>query len=263
MTVIGLGKRHGADAIHRYGAPGLRRLLAPAAQAIAAARPILAGVGIVENGQGGVAEIAVLPPAAFGGAEETRLLADARRLLPGLPFDDLDVLVIDQIGKNFSGAGMDTTVIGRILVPGQEENPRPRITAIVALDVSPESHGNAAGLGMADVTTRRLVGKMDFHAFYLNGITSGTFGLRRSSIPFVMQDDYTAIALALHAAASAHPDQARLVRIPNTLDVGALLIAESLCAEAVAAGCTLGPSVGPLTFDPAGQITPVPAALTH
>ncbi|HET7079620.1 MAG TPA: DUF2088 domain-containing protein, partial [Chloroflexia bacterium] len=91
----------------------------------------------------------------------------------------------------------------------------------------------------------------------------GTFGLRRSSIPFVMQDDYTAIALALHAAASAHPDQARLVRIPNTLDVGALLIAESLCAEAVAAGCTLGPSVGPLTFDPAGQITPFPAARTH
>ncbi len=263
MTVIGLGKRHGADAIHRYGAPGLRRLLAPAAQAIAAARPILAGVGIVENGLGGVAEIAVLPPAAFGGAEETRLLADARRLLPGLPFDDLDVLVVDQIGKNFSGAGMDTTVIGRILVPGQEENPRPRITAIVALDVSPESHGNAAGLGMADVTTRRLVAKMDFHAFYLNGITSGTFGLRRSSIPFVMQDDYTAIALALHAAASAHPDHPRLVRIPNTLDVGALLIAESLCVEAAAAGCTLGPRLGPLTFDPTGQITPFPAARSH
>lgn len=259
MLVIGLGKRHGADAMHAYGAPGLRTLLAPAAQVIRQARPVLAGVGIVENGQGGVARIAVLPPAQFGGAAEATILAEARQLLPGLPFDQLDVLVVDQIGKNYSGAGMDTTVIGRVMVPGQAENPRPQITAIVALDVSPESHGNAAGLGMADVTTRRLVAQIDFRPFYLNGITSGTFGLRRSSIPFVMQDDYTAVALALHAAASSHPAAPRLVRICNTLEVGTIMIAAALRDEAAAAGLRIGPALGPLRFGPDGCIAPWPA----
>ncbi|HUS16045.1 MAG TPA: DUF2088 domain-containing protein, partial [Chloroflexia bacterium] len=174
-------------------------------------------------------------------------------------FDQLDVLIVDQIGKNYSGAGMDTTVIGRVMVPGQEENARPQITAIVALDVSPESHGNAAGLGMADVTTRRVVSQIDFRPYYLNAITSGTFGLRRAGIPFVMQDDYTAVALALHATASSHPTAPRLVRICNTLEVETILIAEALCAEATAAGLTVERAVGPLAFGPGGRIMPWPA----
>src|SRR6185295_8138580 len=91
MTAIGLGKRHGADAMHAYGAPGLRRLIAPAAQMIVARTPILAGVGIIENGRHRTAQIAVLAPQGFGGPEEERLLETARRLLPGLPFDQLDV----------------------------------------------------------------------------------------------------------------------------------------------------------------------------
>ena len=126
MTVIGLGKQVGAEAMHRYGAPGLRTLIPPAAQIIVGTRPILAGVGLVENGRGGVAAIAVVPPAEFGGPAEQALLEQARQLLPGLPFDQLDVLVVDEIGKNYSGTGMDTTVIGRVMVPGQAENPRPR-----------------------------------------------------------------------------------------------------------------------------------------
>jgi hypothetical protein len=259
MTVIGLGKQVGAEAMHRYGAPGLRTFIPPAAQIIVAQRPVLGGVALVENGHGGVAEIAVLAPAEFGGPAEQRLLETARRLLPGLPFDQLDVLVVDEIGKNYSGTGMDTTVIGRVLVPDQEENPRPRITAIVALGMSAESRGNAGGLGMADVTTRRLVEQINFYSFYLNGITSGTFGLRRSHIPFVMQDDYTAVALALHATAASHPTAPRLARIRNTLDVETLLIAESLVAEAQAAGGDVGPPLGPLAFGPDGRIAAWPA----
>ncbi len=221
-------------------------------------KPILAGVGIVESNTGGVARIGVLAPDQFGGEAEQALLEQARILLPRLPFDQLDVLVVDQIGKNYSGAGMDTTVIGRVMVPGQEENPTPQITAIAVLDVSPESHGNAAGLGMADVTTRRLVEQIDFHAFYLNGITSGTFGLRRSSIPFVMQDDYTAVSLALHAAAASHPDRPRLVRIHNTLEVGTLLISGALVAEAQERGLQVLREVGPLSFGHDGSIDPWP-----
>jgi antitoxin (DNA-binding transcriptional repressor) of toxin-antitoxin stability system len=258
MTVIGLGKRHGADAMHLYGAPGLRTLLPPAARFIVGRKPILAGVGIVESNTGGVARIGVLSPDQFGGEAEQALLEQARMLLPRLPFDQLDVLVVDQIGKNYSGAGMDTTVIGRVMVPGQEENPTPQITAIAVLDVSPESHGNAAGIGMADVTTRRLVEKIDFHAFYLNGITSGTFGLRRSSIPFVMQDDYTTVSLALHAAAASHPDRPRLVRIHNTLEVGTLLISGALVAEAQERGVQVLREVGPLSFADDGSIAPWP-----
>lgn len=223
--------------------------------------PILAGVGLVENGRGGVAAIAVVPPAEFGGPAEQALLEQARQLLPGLPFDQLDVLVVDEIGKNYSGTGMDTTVIGRVMVPGQAENPRPQITTVVALDLSAESRGNAGGLGLADVTTRRLVAKIDFHSFYLNGITSGTFGLRRSSIPFVMPDDYTAIALALHASTSSHPTTPRLVRIPNTLHTEWLLISDALRAEARAAGHAVGPDLGPLTFTPDGRLAPWPETL--
>ncbi len=259
MTVIGLGKQVGAEAMHRYGAPGLRTFLAPAAQIIARARPILAGVGLIENGRGDVAEIAVLPPGAFGGPAEEALLEQARQLLPGLPFDQLDVLVVDEIGKNYSGAGLDTTVIGRVMVPEQAENPRPLITAIVALGLSAESHGNAAGLGLADVTTRRLVEGIDFPAFYVNSITAGTFGLRRASLPFVMQDDATAVALALHASASSHPTAPRLARIHDTLHVEWLLISEALVAEARAAGHSVGPDLGPLAFTPGGRIAPWPA----
>ena len=186
---------------HRPRRPGYRR----------AARPSWPGWASSRTGSTTRPRSPSCAPAAFGGPEEQRLLETARRLLPGLPFDQLDVLIVDEIGKNYSGAGMDTTVIGRVMVPGQAENPRPQITAIVALDISPESHGNAGGLGMADVTTRRVVAKIDFHSFYLNAITSGTFGLRRSSIPFVMQDDYTALALALHAGTSSHPTTPRLV----------------------------------------------------
>lgn len=258
MTAVGLGKRVGAEAMHRWGAPGLRRFVAPAAQLIVQARPFLAGVALVENGRGGVAEVAVLAPGEFGGPREQELLQVAWRLLPGLPFDELDVLIVDEIGKNYSGTGMDTNVIGRVMVPNQEENPRPRITAVVALDLSAESRGNAGGLGLADVTTRRLVEKIDFHSFYLNGITSGTFGLRRSHVPFVMPDDYTAVCLALHAAAASHPDAPRLARIRNTLDIETLLISAALHPAATAAGLEVGPALGPLAFTPAGQITPWP-----
>ena len=259
MTVIGLGKRHGADAMHVYGAPGLRTLLPPTSRYITSKKPVLGGVAIVENERHETAMIRVLPPEQFGGPGEVEILNEARTLLPGLPFDQLDVLVVDEIGKNYSGAGMDTTVIGRIMVPGQEENPAPVITAIVVLDVSPESHGNAAGLGMADVTTRRLVEQIDFRSFYLNGITSGTFGLRRSSIPFVMQDDYTAVSLALHAAAASHPDAPRLARIRNTLEVGTLLISEALVDEARQAGVEVGESLGPMAFDAEGRIASWPS----
>jgi hypothetical protein len=260
MSVIGLGKQVGAEAMHRYGAPGLRIFIPPAAQIVTQARPFLAGVALVENGRGGVAEIAVLPPSEFGGPAEEALLEQARRLLPGLPFDQLDVLVVDEIGKNYSGTGMDTNVIGRVMVPEQEENPRPRITAIVALGMSAESRGNAGGLGMADVTTRRLVEQINFYSFYLNGITSGTFGLRRSSIPFVMQDDATAVALALHATTSSHPDAPRLVRIHDTLHVEQMLISAALVPEAQAAGHIVGPALGPLAFLPDGHIAPWPEA---
>jgi hypothetical protein len=113
---------------------------------------------------------------------------------------------------------------------------------------------------MADVTTRRLVEQINFYSFYLNGITSGTFGLRRSSVPFVMQDDYTAVALALHATTSSHPDAPRLVRIHDTLHVEQMLISAALVPEAQAAGHTVGPALGPLAFTPDGRIAPWPEA---
>ena len=102
-----------------------------------------------------------------------------------LPFDTLDVLVIDEMGKQISGCGMDTNVIGRMWVHGSDEFARPSIASIAVLDLTDGSHGNAAGLGLADFTTQRLVEKVDFAAFYINCLTASTGGLQRGQVPMV------------------------------------------------------------------------------
>ena len=106
--------------------------------------------------------------------------------MAALPFDDLDVLIVDEMGKNISGTGMDTNILGRMFVPAVPEADRPRITAVVVLDITEESHGNACGVGLADFTTEGLVSKIDLYATYMNGLTSGTGGLLRNRLPNVL-----------------------------------------------------------------------------
>lgn len=233
MLAVGLGKVEGAAQIHRQG-PGV---MAAAIQAIAQAHlergAVVAGVAIVENAYDETALIEGVPPARLV-ERELALFAQARALLPGLPVDDLDVLVIDEIGKNYSGTGMDTNVIGRMRIPGLPEPLSPRVGRIVALRLSAASEGNAQGIGLADLVTQRLVDAIDRRTTYLNTITS-TY-LLRGFIPVTLPTDREAILTALDTLGITDVAAARIIRIANTLHLERLRaspsVAETLRAQA-------------------------------
>jgi hypothetical protein len=161
---------------------------------------------------------------------EPKLLARARRNLPSLPFDDIDLLIVDFLGKDISGTGMDPHIIGRVGIRGVSEPRRPRIHAIVVRDVTPASHGNALGIGFADVIPRRLFDKIDFDATYENIATSSF--LERAKVPFVADDDSRAIEIALRSCGPAGENSRRILRIRDTLHLEQLYASEALLKAA-------------------------------
>jgi len=233
ICAIGLGKRSGAEQIHARGTKGLRTLLAPAAQyMVQQTGKFLCGVAILENAYERTARIEAVPADQIGGPREVELQREAKGLMASLPFDQIDVLIVDEMGKNVSGTGMDTNILGRMMIHGEPEFTCPDVTALVVLDLTEASHGNAVGIGLADVTTQRLASKVDLEATYINGITSGVGGVQRAKMPSVLPTDRAAIAVALRACARPDPQNARLVRIKNTLELSELWISESLLSEA-------------------------------
>ena len=228
MAVIGLGKRNGAEQMHALGAVGFRRLLGPAARVYESSTNLLGGVAVVENAQEATSEIAVLAASEIGGARERELLVHARERMGRLPFDDIDLLVLGRIGKNISGTGMDTNVVGRLMIPREREpDGGPNLATIVVLDLSAESHGNAAGVGLANVTTARLVRKIDWSSTYTNAVTSGIFGMFRVSLPIVMPDDRAAIEVGLRGCGRPL-ERARIVFARDTLDLRRLWVSPTL-----------------------------------
>ena len=224
MSIIGLGKHDQADAMHRFGVRGLKELLVPAAREIMKSGKIRAGIALVENAYDETMVIRALGAEAIE-AEEMKLLDVARATMPQLPLDTIDVLVIDEMGKDISGVGMDPNIIGRIRIPGQEEPTSPWITRIVCTDVTPASHGNAIGVGLADLITQRLYDKIDFPTMNLNLFTS-TF-LERGKIPPVAQDSGEAVTYALRTCGKLDPRSATVLRIKNTLHIGELWVSEN------------------------------------
>ena len=154
MSVIGLGNKRLASELHRFGVYGLKTLMPLAGRQILLTGKILLGVGIVENAYDETAIIEALTPLEIL-AREPELLKSAKQMMPYLPLKDIDVLVVDRLGKDISGSGMDTNIIGRMKIEGTTEPESPRIKAIVVTDLTDASHGNACGIGLADVTTRR------------------------------------------------------------------------------------------------------------
>ncbi|MBI3964668.1 MAG: DUF2088 domain-containing protein [Chloroflexi bacterium] len=232
IGAIGLGKRRGAETIHAYGTEGLTRRMPATARLICERGPVLLGLGVVEDGNDETAIVRAIPAGEIGNAGERRLLEEARALMPSLPFEQIDVLVVDRLGKEISGSGLDPNVTGRLAIFGVPEPERPRVTNIVALELTVASHGNAAGLGLADFIPERLLRQVDFEAFYVNSLTSGIGGVFRGKIPFVLGSDGEAIAAALRMCGRPDPTAARLVRIQDTLHLGELWISASLLEEA-------------------------------
>jgi len=230
MIVIGLGKRTGAATCHGAAARlGFERVIRGVARVTLRRAPILCGVAIVENQFHDTARIAVLNPGEIE-TREKELLEEARRLMPRLPFDDIDVLIVDRIGKNISGSGMDPNVTGR-WVHGystslaEDNRQSPRIRRIFVRDLTPETHGNAIGIGFADIATTRLVNAMDKRVTYVNAMTSLT--PHGAKIPIHFDTDRECIEQALASLAIPDVRQAKVVRIADTLSLVNLEVSEA------------------------------------
>ena len=228
MAVIGLGKEHGAQAIHHYGVHGLTELIPASAKQIFAVNKILAGIALIENAYDKTMMIKAIKGNEIM-SQEPKLLDIARTNRPAFPVDQIDVLIIDRMGKNISGVGMDTNIIGRIKIYGQEEPASPQIKSIVVTDLTDESHGNATGVGLADVITRRIFDKIDFEITYKNISTSGF--LERGKIPFVAENDYEALNLALRNCGDVLPGKERMIRIVDTLHLDELYVSDAILNE--------------------------------
>jgi hypothetical protein len=161
--------------------------------------------------------------------EEKKLLAIARNNMPKLPVDDIDILVIDVIGKDISGTGMDTNIIGRIRIEAEKEPEKPKIKRIVITDLTEGSHGNSVGMGLADIMTERLKNKIDYRATYENVLTS-TF-VERAKMPMVADNDRNALEYSFRTCGSIDPGNARIIRIKDTLHLSEMYVSRPILNE--------------------------------
>ncbi|WNF36297.1 lactate racemase domain-containing protein [Bacillaceae bacterium IKA-2] len=228
MASIGMGKHKQALALHTFGIEGIRDMMPEVGKVAIEKSNTLFAIGIVENAHEETAIIEAIEPQQVE-FRERQLLREAFQLMPSLPFKELDILVVDEIGKNYSGTGMDTNIIGRIRVLGVKEPATPSIKYLIASNLSEASHGNALGIGLADLTTKRLFDKIDFQKMNENVVTS-TF-LDRAKIPIILDNDQEALIAALRANWGVTVEQARIARIANTLHIGELYVSEVVYNE--------------------------------
>jgi len=236
MLVVGLGKRVGAAQYHRAASQfGYEQVLRSTIKVTLGQVPLLCGLAIVENQRHDTVRLEALLPDELV-TKETELFREAKRLMPGLPFHEIDLLIVDRIGKNISGTGMDTNVIGRG-VHGYstalgDRNAPPRIGRIFVRDLTPETHGNAIGIGLADFTTTRLVQTMDRDITFINALTSMTPS--SAKVPIHFDTDREAITAALSSLAIEDVSQAKVVRIADTLSLETMEVSEAGLAAATA-----------------------------
>jgi hypothetical protein len=228
LSVIGLGKHTQALEIHSFGVYGLRHLIPWTFQQILNTGKLRFGLALVENAYDETMKVETL------GAEEIfekepALLDIAREHMPSLPVDDIDVLIIDEMGKDISGAGIDPNIIGRNYIRDEPEPECPRIKAITVLDLTKASHGNAVGLGLADVTTRRFFDLIDLTATNENIVTSSF--LQRGKIPVLAPNDEAAYEWALRSCNLPQDGQPRVLRIRNTLHLSELYASDAILKD--------------------------------
>ena len=253
MMTIGLGKHKGAIQYHRANIHhGYETVITSVGREMLAKARIGFGVGIVENGYDETAHIEAFSPEALE-AGERRLLKSAREWMARLPFSPIDVLIVEEMGKNISGSGMDTNIIGRPSNPHEPFPNDPKILWIVTLDLTEESYGNAVGIGNADFTTRRLVDKIDMKPTLINAVTACAPG--GAKVPATFDTDREAIETALSCIGLTPPSSARVIRIKNTLMLGEIEVSEAYTAElARRPDLTSIGEPTPLPFDAAGRL---------
>ena len=230
MMLIGLGKHKGASIYHRaFRDHSFDKIAASVAQKVIEQCNVVAGLAIVENGYEQTALIRAVQPVDIV-AGEHELLGLSKQWMARLPFVDIDVLIVDEIGKNISGTGMDTNVVGRKCNENQAvEGETPRIKKIFVRDLTPETHGNATGLGVADYTTQHVIDQMDYDAMRVNCVTSGRTAV--GMIPIYYPTEREAVDAALATCGLTPPQDARVVWIKNTLDLQHFACSTEMAAE--------------------------------
>ena len=241
MMVVGMGKIRSAQTFHSSPTPQMKDMLLEMGQVLIDSGKILAGLAILEDGFDETAELHGVQATEIL-THEPKLLERHREYFPRLPIDELNVLLVDSIGKTYSGTGMDTNVIGYRGVKGYEDLDRPNINIIAALSLVEASKGNAIGVGLADFITRRLRDAIDEEKTFLNVYTTGD--MERAKIPATLADEET-----LFEKITERYGNERLMWIPNTLHLGHLYASEDLREEILANPlCTIDPEPVELTF---------------
>jgi hypothetical protein len=258
MLSIGIGKITGAATYHQHGMDTFPTLLPRVRDVNLASRNVLLGVGIVENAHDQTALIEVMPAGQIA-TREPLLQEMAKRLMPQLYFDEIDVLIIDEMGKNISGAGFDPNITGRNR-RSVKWNFGPKVKKIVVLGLTPETHGNATGLGGADIITMRLFREIDIPSTYANIITS--MNLDGGAIPLVMNTEREAIQLAVKTVVRVKPENCRIVRIRNTLDIAQIQVSEPLLGEVRSSPehFQIASPAAAFAFDAEGRLAALPSA---
>ena len=252
MLAVGLGKRPAASSTHRAALTrGLGSVVLEVGSKALAALTVPFGLGLVENGRRQVARIRAVSADRMA-EEEADLLAEAKRLKPRIPFEFLDLLMVDALGKNFSGTGIDTKVVGRMLQSGEAEPASPRYLRIYVRELSPEAGGNAHGMGLADFISERFRSRIDCDVTVTNGVTACS--PQRGRMPPVVASDREGIGLSLSTAGVDDPAGARIAWIANTRDLERFWISEALGSEARAAGLEVEGQPLDLVFDGDGNI---------
>ena len=228
LVAVGLGKQIGAQNVHRLGPRGYIEVLPELARIAIEHSPIAYGLALVENGSGQLVVIEGVEPAHFA-ATDQRLLKLAKSLTARLPFEQIDGLIVEWIGKEISGAGMDPAVVGRVGVRGVPGPQKPFIHKVVVLGVTEDSYGNAVGLGNADYTTRKVANHLDLFSMYMNSVTAA--GTEATRIPAVLADDLTAIRALVATCWRPDLENARLCQIRSTLHLNEILVSPTLCAD--------------------------------
>jgi hypothetical protein len=224
LLVAGLANTVGITALHARGVETFGELVPAAAELLVSRLPVLFGVALLENGHNELAHIEVVPAEAIG-TREPALLKRARELMPRLLFDALDVLVLEQVGKDISGPGLDPNVVGRNVRTCPVFD-GPHIERIVALSLSPGSLGNAGGMGSIDLITHRMLRAIDFEASYWNAIAATH--VEFAALPMVARSGADAVALAVKAIHGRTPDRVRLVYARSTKHLTSVYVSNAL-----------------------------------
>jgi hypothetical protein len=240
MAVVGFGKQPGAAQIHSCGPVEMRDRLLDGIAALRSTGRLLGGVGSIESMSGDVVRLEALTADGVGGQHERDLTEFARSLVPPLPFDEIDVLIIERGGKDISGTTIDPNVSGRFWIHGLDDLDRPKVSTVVLLSITEVSGGNALGVGFADFVPASLARQIDWRKTYINCFTAGPGGVRRSRLPMVLHDEAACIKAALSMCGRGLHQPKRVVRVESTLHLTRCWVSDTLLDELPADAAIVG-----------------------